>query len=139
MKYALFSLVLAFYCVCPLPFIHASDPNTDVNNAFDAADKELNQIYAAVRARLDDVGKEKLRNAQRAWLAFRDAQAELHSDVMRGGSGARLIYVGTQTSMTEQRVKELREHFAHLNNLGLWLAFACGVNAFSTVFVSVLF
>ncbi|HOY67772.1 MAG TPA: DUF1311 domain-containing protein [Candidatus Ozemobacteraceae bacterium] len=48
------------------------------NHAFEEGerlwDTELNRLYRELSARLDEVGRKRLREAQRAWLAFRDAE-----------------------------------------------------------------
>lgn len=83
---------------------------------FEKADKELNQIYAKVQARLDKEGKEKLKAAQRAWVAFRDAQAEMDADLMRGGSGSILLRAGSKTQSTQKRVQDLKEFLKQLED-----------------------
>ena len=62
-------------------------------------------------AKLDDkIAKDKLKKSQRAWVAFRDANAEFGADEMRGGTGEGLLYMGTVTQMTRQREKELASY-----------------------------
>lgn len=72
-----------------------------------AADAQLNVAYAKLMKLLDAEGKKKLRDAQRAWVAFRDANAVFAGDQNRGGSAEALNRVGTQATMTHTRVKEL--------------------------------
>jgi uncharacterized protein YecT (DUF1311 family) len=75
------------------------------------ADKALNATYKKLMAKLDDkLSKEKLKKAQKAWIAFRDANAEFSADEARGGTMERLIYMETVTYMTEQREKELARY-----------------------------
>jgi uncharacterized protein YecT (DUF1311 family) len=53
--------------------------NAQARAGFAQADAELNKIYEALLAKLPDAeGKEKLKQSQRAWLAFRDAEAAFH-------------------------------------------------------------
>lgn len=91
--------------------------NQQAYAAFEKADKELNEIYAKVRAKLDKEGKEKLKAAQRAWMAFRDAQAELDADLMRGGSAAPMLSAGSKAQSTKKRVEELKEFLKQLEGL----------------------
>ncbi|NVK35724.1 MAG: DUF1311 domain-containing protein [Rhodobacteraceae bacterium] len=72
------------------------------------ADDLLNQTYKKIRNDLDDKGKTILRDAQRAWIVFRDAECERLADMARGGSIAPLIRISCITSMTQQRVTDLR-------------------------------
>jgi uncharacterized protein YecT (DUF1311 family) len=74
-----------------------------------AADKELNAVYKKVLAGLDDEGKALLKTSQRAWIAYRDAEAKFAADEMRGGSAAPLLYSGALASLTKERVKRLRQ------------------------------
>ena len=76
---------------------------------FEKADANLNKIYAQLLAKLDAEGKTKLRAAQRAWVAFRDAQADLEADLMRGGSAAPLLHSGSMKVNTERRIADLKQ------------------------------
>jgi len=44
--------------------------------------------------------KRKLKESQRAWIAFRDAEAAFAADQARGGSAAPTIRYGTMTELT---------------------------------------
>lgn len=95
----------------------------DCNNAFttvdlkdcakidyDKADKMLNAKYKKLMSLLPDaIAKEKLKKSERAWIIYRDASADLDSDTMRGGTGEGLLYIGSQTNMIKERIKELAE------------------------------
>jgi uncharacterized protein YecT (DUF1311 family) len=82
---------------------------------FKKADQTLNKIYPQVLAKLDTEGQEKLKAAQRAWVSYRDAQAELEADQARGGSLAPLLRANSMTTTTEERIKQLREFLKELN------------------------
>jgi uncharacterized protein YecT (DUF1311 family) len=83
--------------------------NAAAEESAGAADKKLNAVYKKLMAALDDEGKALLRSSQRAWIAYRDAEAKFAEDEMRGGSAAPLLYFGAMTRLTEQRTKELQE------------------------------
>ena len=74
-----------------------------------AADKELNIVYKKVIAGLDSEGQALLKTSQRAWLAYRDAEAKFEGDEMRGGSAEPLLYSGALTSLTKERTRRLRQ------------------------------
>ncbi|HEV2865582.1 MAG TPA: lysozyme inhibitor LprI family protein [Allosphingosinicella sp.] len=87
---------------------------------FERADAELNRVYReAVRqeqaADREETGygdmhptyEEALRAAQRAWVAFRDAQCEYESFEARGGSMQPMLYEGCRARMTQERTREL--------------------------------
>lgn len=87
---------------------------------YQAADKELNAAYAKVIKSLKETyGREEikqaggqdpvadLKDAQRKWVAFRDANCRSLGTQMLGGSGQQTIVAGCLSSMTKDRVKEL--------------------------------
>ena len=45
-----------------------------LNTAYDAWDRALNEVYGELQASLDPESKKRLLDAQRKWLAFRDAE-----------------------------------------------------------------
>lgn len=73
-----------------------------------SADQELNVVYKKVIARLDDSGKALLKASQRAWIAYRDAEAKFAGDEMRGGSAEPMLFSGAMASLTKERVTRLR-------------------------------
>jgi uncharacterized protein YecT (DUF1311 family) len=79
---------------------------------FDRADAELNKVYEELLASCDEVRKEKLVKAERAWVAYRDAEASLESDGPRGGTLERLTNASVLANLTEERVKSLKDTFS---------------------------
>jgi uncharacterized protein YecT (DUF1311 family) len=79
-----------------------------------AADKELNQVYQQVLAKYasDKVFTAKLRTAQKAWVAFRDAELEARypaSDKsLQYGSVYPMCANNELEAMTRKRIEELR-------------------------------
>jgi uncharacterized protein YecT (DUF1311 family) len=105
------------------------DPQTqaDMNGCawldFERADAALNAAYreAVTRARAADreaaayvtgddrPGEEAtLREAQRAWVAFRDAHCRLEGYEARGGSMESMLYDGCRATLTNERTAQLR-------------------------------
>jgi uncharacterized protein YecT (DUF1311 family) len=48
-----------------------------------------------------------LRDAQRAWITFRDQACVAEAYSWRGGSGEPMIYASCQESLTRRRVEDL--------------------------------
>jgi uncharacterized protein YecT (DUF1311 family) len=71
------------------------------------SDARLNATYMAVMARLSPAGKLRMRDAQRAWLAFRDKQCLFESNGVDGGSIAPMVAQSCAMSVTDDRVKAL--------------------------------
>lgn len=89
---------------------------------FDAADAELNKVYAEALKSIPEMASEPpydanawegaLRASQRAWLAYRDAECDAHVPMFwSGGSGATAEIIGCRTTMTKARTKEIQEHY----------------------------
>jgi uncharacterized protein YecT (DUF1311 family) len=72
---------------------------------FDVADGELNRLYKQAVMRL--AGDEKtiglMRDAQRAWIGFRDAECTFAASGVDGGSIYPMIYYGCVQAVTETR------------------------------------
>jgi uncharacterized protein YecT (DUF1311 family) len=115
--------------ICIFPFVAAAQ-EVDCNNQvtqldmnmcsyeeWQAADARLNRIYSEAIAFLQAADRDyppegateedRLRNAQRTWVAFRDANCDAAGFQMRGGSAEPLLINGCMRSMTEDRIAEL--------------------------------
>jgi uncharacterized protein YecT (DUF1311 family) len=79
---------------------------------YQKADAELNSAY---RAALKDVGDnyskrdiENLQDAERAWIAYRDAQCKAQYELFGGGSGGPNEKLGCMIDMTSKRTAEIK-------------------------------
>ncbi len=103
-KQYLISLSLLIAALFSFPTSHANaqsqaEMNRQAAKDFQKVDAKLNSTYAALTAKLPDAeSKRKLKESQRAWIAFRDAEAAFAADQFRGGSAAPVL---RWTSMTE--------------------------------------
>jgi uncharacterized protein YecT (DUF1311 family) len=126
-------MYLAF--TSPVAAVSAHAQTIDCNNAsstvemnfcadkdYQAADKSLNTAYATALAYIRSRDMEKpydaksfedsMRNAQRTWVAYRDADCrDLVAQEWSGGSGASSAILGCMTEKTNQRTKELKERY----------------------------
>ncbi|VVP76906.1 hypothetical protein PS914_01819 [Pseudomonas fluorescens] len=77
-----------------------------------AADKELNALYQQITGRLqaDPDSKKLMVGAQRAWIAFRDAECKFSASGVAGGSVYPLIYSNCITDLTKARVETLKNY-----------------------------
>jgi uncharacterized protein YecT (DUF1311 family) len=90
--------------------------NREAAVSFERADAQLNDIYKKVlsaAAAVDEERQRRLIKAQRAWLAYRDAEADFEADEVRGGTAYSMEYNGARTNLTNERVKVLRELLQH--------------------------
>jgi len=97
MKQYVISLALLIAAPVAFPTSHANaqsqaEMNHQAVKDFEKADAELNGTYAALMAKLPEAeSKRKLKESQRASLAFRDAEAAFVAKQARGGSMAPTI------------------------------------------------
>ena len=78
-------------------------------DAYKAADKVLNQVYQNLVAKLDDEEKAQLKEAQTAWLKYRDTNCDFVADQYKGGTMRPMIYAGCLADVTKNRTSELRD------------------------------
>lgn len=94
-----------------------ADLNQCAYQDWEEADGRLNDIYQEVVAAYteidsylsEDMGSavETLREAQRAWVTFRDKTCEAEGFAMRGGSAEPLLVYGCMRVLTEERIGHL--------------------------------
>lgn len=82
----------------------------DLSADYKKADQALNQTYKDVEKRLvdDPNGKIRLISAQRAWIAFRDAECAFQSSGEDGGTAAPMVVAACRTSLTTARAAQLK-------------------------------
>ncbi len=115
-------LALALLAAAPQPDCERADSQPEFNEcaliSLRAADAALNRQWAATlrAARSEDDAPRvaRLRAAQRAWIAFRDAHCDaLHFPAI-GASMDYTLNIGCRTRLTEERTRQLadfaREH-----------------------------
>ena len=75
-----------------------------------AADREYNRMDpGGASARRDEPGEEaSLREAQRGWVSFRDANCRLESFEARGGSLAPTLNSTCRITLTQERTRQLK-------------------------------
>lgn len=85
------------------------DMNQCAAENYSLSDKQLNQVYQAVRQNLDAAAKAQLTKAEERWIVFRDAQCTFESDRFEDGSIAPLIQASCMEQITDNRIAELRQ------------------------------
>lgn len=110
--------------------LDCSDPrntyeiNVCGDRAFKAADDDLNAVYQKALKAIPGLAvnevpefnakawEKALRESQRAWVAFRDAECGPHTAMFwSGGTGTTGAVLGCKTEKTKQRTEELKEHY----------------------------
>jgi uncharacterized protein YecT (DUF1311 family) len=88
-----------------------ADMNICADKAYQKADGALNKVYAEIKQRLAGNGEatKQLVAAQRAWIAFRDAECAFAASGVSGGSIYPTIYAGCLEDITLARVENLKD------------------------------
>jgi uncharacterized protein YecT (DUF1311 family) len=109
-----FSIALAL-AITPLTLVRGQDPNfkppgTDEQAAVDSANAEIDRVYKQLLGKLDADQQKSLKEAQRAWIKWRDAEAEAIARLggAVGGSAMRVDYANAQAKLIKQRTDVLR-------------------------------
>jgi len=118
------SLVIAIFVGAPSPFLitpaaHAAAPDcgaaktqadlascTAGNGA--SADAGLNAVYKALSGRLAPADLKRLRNAQRAWIPFRDKECAFRTQPYADGSVYSTLVETCRTELTKARLAQLQ-------------------------------
>lgn len=72
-------------------------------------DAQMNRDYNAYRARLSAEQAWQFRDAQRAWIRFRDLSCAYESSGVKGGSVYPLILSSCLAGMTRERIRQIGE------------------------------
>jgi len=122
------SLIVAFFAFSNAPLnaqeLNCNNPQSQVEMtgcsgiAHEEADVILNEVYkrAKAQARSQDKYLEAgqtpslilLRDAQRAWIKFRDLACSTESTLFRGGTGQSMLYLDCLTRLTRVRSEDLK-------------------------------
>jgi uncharacterized protein YecT (DUF1311 family) len=75
---------------------------------YKAADAKLNEVYRRLVSMLDEEQKSQLKDAQTAWLKYRDTHCEFVADEYKGGSMRPMIAAICLEEVTRNRTSELK-------------------------------
>jgi len=116
-------LILAFGCVIA-PAAHAAKDSADApipwsetqagmdetaGRAYEKADKQLNKVYSHLIRQLSPPVADKLKTAEKVWIAYRNAEATFESYNCEGGSVHPMILYGNLEGVTEERTESLKK------------------------------
>lgn len=111
-RIAVAAALCAVGIVAPMLAQSQQEMNQQAWREAEAADKKLNEAYRKLVPLLPDkAAVDKLREAQRAWIRFRDLECRFAGDPMRDGTAEPLLRAGCQTRLTGERTKQLQTYF----------------------------
>lgn len=119
-------VVLLFSLLIPLPTaaqeadpcVMAAKTQAELNECstqrYRAVDVTLNRVYKEIVAALGPKPTGKLKEAQRAWIAFRDANCEAQAFDYANGRLYTKVYTDCLSTVTQTRIAELRRVYLGL-------------------------
>ena len=89
-------------------------PGTEEVAAVERANAALDAVYAQLRNKLEPEGRKSLQEAERAWIKWRDAEADLIARVggSIGGSAFRVDFANAQTRLIKERTEVLKKYLS---------------------------
>lgn len=84
------------------------------NQAAKQADAELNRVYGALQGKIEPAAQQRLRDAQRAWIAFRDKECLFRTNggADQPGSIWPMEVLDCTADLTRARIKDLKRQLA---------------------------
>ena len=88
--------------------------NACAAQSFEKSDKELNGLYKQIETRLADEADAKrlLVAAQRAWIAFRDAECKFSSSAVAQGSAYPMVAAQCRDKLTKDRIGDFKTYLS---------------------------
>ncbi len=84
-----------------------TDLNICFTQVYRRADTELNRVYAQLRGQISPAGQTLLRDAERAWIGYRDKECDFETAGSAGGSIRPMLIAQCLTALTNRRIAEL--------------------------------
>ena len=97
---------------CDVPNRSQADLNNCYGNVYKASDAQLNALYKQIEGRLaDDMTTTRLLvTAERAWLAFRDAECGFSASGVAGGTAYGMAHAICLNNLTSKRIDDFKTY-----------------------------
>ena len=94
-------------------------PGAEELKAVEKANATIDTVYAQLRNKLGAEERKSLQEAQRAWIKWRDAEADLIARLggAVGGSAFRVDFANAQTKLINQRTEVLKKYLSEAPTL----------------------
>ncbi|OCQ94705.1 hypothetical protein BCD67_04375 [Oscillatoriales cyanobacterium USR001] len=86
------------------------------SDSYKAADKKLNEVYQKYISKMSGERKNRLIEAQRAWIVFRDTTCSFEGAEALGGTLEPLLVTSCLGRVTNERTAYLEKYFANQND-----------------------
>lgn len=109
--------LLAFLAVAGTAAARCEDKQTTLDisqcliGELKKADAKLSRTYEHALKGLKPADAERLRNAQRAWIDYKDAHCKAEFELWDGGTGGQIALPQCKLTLTKRRTTEIRETY----------------------------
>ena len=95
-------------------------PGAEEAEAVDRANIKIDKVYGQLMSKSDPATQKSLKEAQRAWIKWRDAEADLIARLggAVGGSALRVDYSNAQAKLIEERTDVLQNYLKNAESSG---------------------
>ena len=106
-------IVVLLYISAHAAAANCTDPKSQLEmtvcagQEYASQDKKLNAAYSQYRGRLSELQKNQLKDAQVAWIRYRDLSCDFESSAVEGGSAYRMVRYGCLAEKTAVRLQEI--------------------------------
>ena len=121
--FSIAALVIALGIAFSVSSFAQKDPNftppgTEELAAVEQANKAIDAVYAQLRKKLEPEESKSLQEAQRAWIKWRDVEADLITRLggSIGGSAFRVDFANAQTKLIKERTELLKKYLAEVGS-----------------------
>ncbi len=104
-------LIAIATAAAPMATCFGQRPGTEEAADVDRANAEIDRVYKNLMSVLDEQQQTALREAERAWVVWRDAEANLMARfTSEGGSAYREDHLTALTTLIDQRTAVLKDY-----------------------------
>jgi uncharacterized protein YecT (DUF1311 family) len=106
-------IVVLLYISAHAAAANCTDPKSQLEmttcagQEYASQDKKLNVGYSQYRSRLSKSQQNQLKDAQVAWIRYRDLSCDFESSAVEGGSAHQMVRYGCLTEKTAARLREI--------------------------------
>lgn len=89
-----------------------TDMNICAGQSYKTADRALNRTYQTLLPKLSAARRQKLADAQRRWITFRDTECDFYGSEAEGGTMQPMLVAGCKDQITQQRTADFNAYLA---------------------------
>lgn len=109
------TLLILLFLSLPLLAQDQAQLNKQAQERFEKVEREMNQVFQDIAPRLPEPQQARFRQAQKAWLAYLEAESYAQTTPFVGGLKAIEVDYNCRAELTQKRTSILRQWFEALS------------------------